>query len=327
MALIVTGASGFVGRGLLEWLAAAGHGGVGTGRQPPQNLPAGWRTARRGDVLSGAVQATGIDAIIHLEVKQHVVRPTAADIKTFHEVNVAGTQDWLAWAERHDVRRFIYVSSIKAVPPGDGAEQVAENMTVDGSSQVEPDTPYGRSKALAETAVNSWAVARADRTAIILRPSPVYGPGNEANLAAFTRQVIAGKPCLIGRCDARKSIVSRTNLAAAIAFAATWPTAGCEVFNVSDRETFTLGQLADMIATLASAPKPRRIPRALAGGVALLGDALTALTGKEFPLTSVRMKQLLAQSVFPSTKLTSVGFQHPQTTEQGLAEMINWTKG
>jgi nucleoside-diphosphate-sugar epimerase len=225
------------------------------------------------------------------------------------------------------VRRFVYTSSIKAVSPGDGNERVVESRTVAGTSAAEPYSPYGRSKALAEAAVRDWAAARPDRIAVILRPAPVYGPGNEANLAAFARQVVAGKPCLIGLRDAQKSVVSRTNLAAAIEFAAIWPTPGCEVFNVSDRETYSLGQLADMISSLAGAPPPRRIPRAVAACIAIVGDAITVVTGKEFPLTSARMKQMLATSVFPCSKLITAGFVHPQTTQQGLAEMLEWMAG
>ena len=327
MNLIVTGASGFVGRGLLAWLSGRGHGGVATGREPPAHLPAGWRAAGRADMLSGAIEADGIDAVIHLEVKHHVTRPTPADIRGFHHVNVDGTQDWLDWASRHGVRHFVFISSIKAAPPGDEAERIADETVEGGGKPAEPDTPYGQSKAAAEAAVRDWAMADSGRIAVILRPAPVYGPGNEANLAAFVQQVIAGKPCLIGLCDAQKSVVSRTNLAAAIEFALRVPNAGCEVFNVSDRETYSLGQLADMISALAGAPPPRRIPRALAGCVAFVGDAISAVTGKDFPLTTTRMTQMLATSVFPCSKLVTAGFVHPQTTQQGLAEMLEWMAG
>lgn len=325
MSLIVTGASGFVGQGLLEWLSEAGHGGVATGRKPPAGMPPRWHGFSREDVLHGAVEADAVDAIIHLEVRQHIPRPTAADIQSFYEANVAGTRQWLEWADRHHVRRFVFISSIKAVPAGDAAERVAVNGNPN-CGESEPDTEYGRSKALAEAAVHEWAAARPDRIAVILRPAPVYGPGNAANLTAFARQVVAGKPCLIGLCDSRKSVVSRTNLVAAIEFAAAWRTPGCEVFNVSDRDTFSVGRLADMISTLSGAPKPRRVPKAIAGLGALLGDAITSVTGSDFPLTTARMKQMLATSVFPCDKLLAAGFQHPQTTEQGLAEMLEWMK-
>ena len=196
--------------------------------------------------------ASPFDAIVHLEVKQHVPRPTPADVAEFAAVNVGGTREWLEWAARQGVSRFVFLSSIKAVALGSGP------MPEDSPSG--HTSPYGHSKAEAEAAVCEWAAADACRTAVILRPAPVYGPGNEANLAAFVRQILAGKPCLIGRGETRKSVVSRTNLCAAIAFAAEKPGPGCHVFKVSDPDTLTLAELAAMIAGLCHAPPPRRIP-------------------------------------------------------------------
>lgn len=319
MRVIVTGAGGFVGRGLLPVLAAAGHGGWAIGRKPPAALPHGWHSASRADVLSGKTAVTDVDAVIHLEVKHHVPRPTADDIREFGEVNVEGTRQWLAWSAGHRVRRFIFVSSVKASTPGDpeGAACCPEAI----------DSHYGRSKAAAEAAVRRWATEECGRTAIALRSAPVYGPGNEANFADFARQVIAGRPCVVGAGDALKSIVSRGNLAAAIEFGLSLETVGFEVYNISDPEELTLGQLASMIAELAAAPSPRRVPRTFAVMVARFGDLLTRVTGREFTLTTSRLKQMLSDSVFPCEKLPAAGFRHPQTTRQGLAEMLRWMAG
>jgi len=60
--------------------------------------------------------------------------------------------------------------------------------------------------------------------------------------------------------------------------------------------------------------------------MARIGDLMTAVTGKGFPLTTDRMNQILAASVYPSDKLVAAGFRHPQTTRQGLAEMLEWLK-
>ena len=319
MKLLVTGSRGFVGRGLLPLLADRGHTGIATGRELPTGLPQGWHGATRQDVLAGGVAASDVDAVVHLEVKQHVPRPTPADTADFNRVNVDGTTQWLDWAGRHGVRRFVFVSTIKAVASGDGPH--AETAPLD------PDTPYGRSKAAAERAVRDWAGRDGSRAAVILRPAPVYGPGNEANLAAFVRQIIAGKPCLIGRGETRKSVVSRTNLAAAIAFAAGAARPGCEVYNVSDRETFSLAELAGLIADLAAAPPPRRIPALLATVAAPLGDMIESVTGRDFPLTSSRLKAIRETSIFPCDKLVAAGFEHPQSTREGLAEMLVWARG
>jgi UDP-glucose 4-epimerase len=247
-------------------------------------------------------------------VKQHVPRPSAADVAEFDRVNVGGTRAWLDWAGRHGVGRFVFASSIKAVAPS--TQPQFED------APLEPDTPYGLSKARAETLVSEWAAADASQAAVILRPAPVYGPGNEANLAAFVRQIRAGRPCLVGSGATRKAIVSRANLAAALEFALVQARPGVEVFNVSDRETPSLAELARLIAALADAPAPRQVPAFAARLLAPVGDLASLLTGRDMPLTSARLKAIEETSVFPCDKLVAAGFRHPQTTREGLAEMI-----
>lgn len=318
MRLLVTGSSGFVGRGLLPFLAARGFGGVATGRKPPEGLPDGWRGAMRTAVLGGTTDAEPLDTVVHLEVKQHVPRPSAADEAEFDHVNVGGTREWLDWAARRGVGRFVFVSTIKAVASAATPQTEA--------APLRPNTPYGRSKAAAEQLVREWTAADPSRQGVILRPAPVYGPGNEANLAAFVHQIVAGKPCLIGRGETQKSVVSRTNLAAAIAFAATHIAPGFEIYNVSDADTFTLAALARLIAELAGAPTPKSIPAPLAALAAPVGDAIEMLSGREFPLTTARLRAIQETSVFPCNKLVAAGFEHPQTTREGLAEMLAWLK-
>jgi len=318
MKVLVTGASGFVGRGLLPRLVAAGSSGVAVGREPPRDLPVGWTSAIRSQVLAAA-PAAPIDAIVHLEVKQHVPRPSPADIEAFEAVNVAGTRDWLDWADRHGVNTFVHLSTIKAVVAGAGPTSEAASP--------ETQSPYGSSKARAEAEVRRWAAKNASRRAVILRPAPVYGPGNEANLAAFVRQILDGKPCLIGAGNTRKSIVSRANLAAAIEFALATAAAGCTAYSVSDPDTPTLAELAAVIAELGEVGPPRRIPAAVAAAVAPVGDAIEWLTGRSFPLTSARLRAIRETTVFPCDALVAAGFRHPQTTREGLAEMVGWARG
>jgi nucleoside-diphosphate-sugar epimerase len=314
MRLLVTGASGFVGRGLLPYLAGHGIGGVATGRHAPANLPAGWMGCTRADVLARTAGGEQIDAVVHLEVRHHVPRPTPDDAADFERVNVGNTQEWLEWAGRAGVRRFVFVSSIKAVSPALGSRH--DGLLADAQE------PYGSSKAAAEQAVRDWASASAERAAVILRAAPVYGPGNKANLAAFARQVMQGRMCLVGDGGTLKAIVSRTNLAAAIMFTATNARPGCDGYNVSDPAILSLAEIAGLISRLAGAPPPRAIPAALATVIARVGDAVETLTGWLPPLTTPRLRAIREMTVFPCGKLVAAGFSHPQTTEQGLAEMV-----
>lgn len=317
MRVLVTGASGFIGRRLLETLAIRGDSGVAISRNPPP-VPRGWQSAARSEWLRSSGHQPDCQGLVHLEVKQHVPHPTARDQAELTHVNVGGTMQWLDWATRNGILRFVYVSSVKAVRAGDDLTH----------EDADPETsdPYGRSKAEAEAAVREWAAAAADRTAVILRFAPVYGPNNQANLAAFTKQIILGRPSLAGDGQAKKSILSRENAVQAVYHALHQIHARCEVFNVADSQPIALCDLASLIAGCCNAPPPRRIPRLLAVAIARAGDAFEALTGREFVLDSRRLRVLLSDSVFPIDKLLRSGFVPQQSTADGIAEMAVWVR-
>lgn len=318
MRLLVTGASGFVGRRLLPVLTAAGYGGIATGRTLPPDLPGGWVGGRRDQILTGASVDGPIDAVVHLEVRQHVARVSSHDIAEFQRVNVDGTRAWIDWAAKNHVGKFVYVSSIKAVGRGPGVHTESDLPT--------PDTPYGRSKAAAEMIVRDWSYSVVNRVAVVLRPAPVYGPGNEANLAAFVQQVLSGRPCLVGGGAARKSLVGYRNLAAAIAFVLEHKSKSFEVYNVSDAELVAVHELAEMIAAIAGCHPPKSVPKLIAKITAICGDVVERISNRPFPLTTSRLKALCEETVFPCEKLISAGFRHPVTLREGLVEMVAWAK-
>jgi UDP-glucose 4-epimerase len=319
MRIVVTGASGFIGRPLIASLAAHGHDGVAVGRRLIQGVPETWTALTRADALAAKEGQSRCDTIIHLEVKHHVGFPTAADRDGFTAVNVEGTKTWLDWADNHRVNRFVLASSVKAVHQSGG--------TCDENEPLETSDAYGSSKAAAEEAVRAWANATRNRTATILRFAPVYGPGNEANAASFARQILRGKPCLIGSGRARKSLLSLRNAVAAIEYALAREETGCTVFNVSDVGTVSLKELACLISTAARAPQPRHVPWLIGACVAKLGDAVELISRREFPLNSRKLTTLTTDSVFPADKLLAAGFVPPQTTADGIREMVQWLVG
>lgn len=319
MRIVVTGASGFIGRPLTASLAAHGHEGVAVGRRLIQGVPESWTALTRAAALEAKAAQSRCDAIIHLEVKHHVACPTAADRDEFTAVNVEGTKTWLDWADNHGVSRFVLASSVKAVHQSGGI--------CDENAPLETADAYGASKAAAEEAVRSWANAARDRLATILRFAPVYGPGNGANAASFARQILRGKPCLIGSGRARKSLLSLRNAVAAIEYAAARNETGCTVFNVSDVGSISLKELARLISAAARAPQPRHVPWLIAACAAKLGDAVEPITRREFPLNSRKLTTLTTDSVFPADKLLAAGFVPPQKTADGIQEMVQWLGG
>jgi dihydroflavonol-4-reductase len=167
--ILVTGASGFVGRRVVAALAGAGHLVWGMSRGPaPQFLPAGV-TWVRGDLLEPATYTdvvSEVDAVVHLAARLKARR--ASD---YHAANVEGTTLLLGAAARAGPRsrRVVVMSSLAAMGPGrDGA-------LLQETAPCRPETAYGASKLAGEAAAREFA----DRLHLtMLRPTFVYGPGD-----------------------------------------------------------------------------------------------------------------------------------------------------
>jgi len=315
---MVTGASGFVGGHLVAGLAAAGISGIAVSRAPlASDLPADWTWASRVAILAGDLKLEPVDWVIHLEVKQHVLRPRMVDIAEFETVNVAGTATWLEWCRRRGVNGFVCFSSIKAVVAN-------QTGATDESAAGPSDSGYGASKWRAEGLVREWAGSNPARRALILRPAVIYGPGSTANIAAMFDAIRRRRFFLIGRNDNLKSVAAIKNVVAAVVYLLSRAPAGkCEIFNLADAERVSVRQLDGLLRGLLGMPgNSRSLPKSLARLAAWAGDLVFRGTGRTFPINSSRYAALLETSLFPSDKLVATGFRHPLTISEGLRELV-----
>lgn len=319
---LLTGASGFIGGHLTARLAEAGGAGCLLSRSRPARIPDGfaWQEWQAG--RAARLDVAGPEAwVIHLATVHHVERPDAAARAALDEVNVRGTRQLLADCTAAGIQRFIFFSSIKAVPPARDERAQTEGDPADEP----PNTDYGRSKLAAERCVSEWAAADAGRAALILRPSVVYGPGNTANLYALVEAIARGRFFLAGRNDNVKSLVAVRNVVAAVEFLAARMKPGVELYYLVDRESFSMREIAGMVArALGRSDGFWSLPVPLLRAGAGAGDGLERVTGRKFPLTSRRLAALLETTHFSSAKLVSTGFTHPVATGAGLAEMVAW---
>jgi len=314
MRIIVTGATGYVGRSLAPHLARLGHTGVAVGRKPSFPLPHGWKYVERNQCLKSGEAA---DWLVHLEVKQHVLAPTENDLKDFEEVNVLGTIQWLEWCNRFDVRKFLYFSSIKAVNPAGETSPTDESATGPG------DTPYGRSKWAAEEAVRKWAGWDGKQQGVIVRPAVIYGPGNQANVSAMVKAIDNRRFFLPDGGKNIKSLVSIGNVVAAVNHLLGTTHGACETYNLVDSRSYTVCEFSRLIAGALGKGCPPSIPAALLVLPALMGD-MAARLGLGFPLTSSRLKALTEQTWFTGAKLERSGFHPPESTELAVHKLIEW---
>lgn len=208
--VLVTGATGFVGRALCHKLIADGYEVVGTSRSwDNRDAPIGLETVSTGDIAGTFDWETvlkGVDAVVHLAARVHVMYESAKDpLSEFRKVNVDATLKLAEAAVAQGVSRFVYVSSIKV----NGEETLAKAFHPD--DQPNPSDPYGISKAEAEQALLNL-VEGSNMVLDIVRPPLVYGPEVGANFLRLMRLVDLGIPLPLGAFRNQRSLLYIENL-------------------------------------------------------------------------------------------------------------------
>ena len=208
----------------------------------------------------------GIDAIVHLAARAHVLRDSSADAHALYRaVNTLGALRLAEAAAAAGVRRFVFLSSVRV----HGERSTGAPFT-EASPLVAQD-PYGRSKAEAERGLAALAAA-GRLEPVILRPPLVYGPGARGNFARLVRLVARGVPLPLGAVRNRRSLIFVGNLVDAIVRSLDDPAAAGETFMVSDGEDVStpelvrriaraLGKPARLVPVPAGAAPPRRRAR------------------------------------------------------------------
>lgn len=258
LGVLVTGATGFIGRALVARLAAEPRFRVRASvRRRSELLPSAVEQVVTGG-LSGATDWSEVlrdmGAAVHLAARAHVLDDRAADpLAEFRRINVEGAANFATQAAATaGFRRFVFVSSIGVNGNATHGRPFSE---VDPPRPVEP---YAVSKREAEDALK----AIADRTALeltIVRPPLVYGPGAPGNFGRLARIVARGVPLPFGAIRNRRSLIAIDNLVDFITIAIANPAAANETFLVSDGEDLSTAELVTRLGR-AQGRRPRLIP-------------------------------------------------------------------
>lgn len=243
MRVLVTGATGFVGRAVLGRLAASADfepvAAIRSHALPdcPQNVTA-VRTAGLHADTDWSEALDQVAVVIHGAARVHVMNDTESDpLEAFRKVNVEGTLSLARQAASMGVRRFIFISSIKV-----NGEGTPINEPYLADAQPAPADPYGVSKMEAEQGLRDIA-ARSEMEVVIIRPTLVYGPGVKANFLSMMRWLYKGVPLPFGAIHNRRSLVALDNLVDLIVTCIGHPAAANQTFLVSDGEDLSTTQL------------------------------------------------------------------------------------
>lgn len=278
MRVLLTGATGFVGRAVIARMITDNRFIVRASlRHGTEALPPGVECVVTGD-LGQDVNWTGalanVDAVVHLAARVHVMRETATNPLTeFRRVNVTGTIALARQAAAAGVRRLVYLSSVKV----NGEEGVFSE-----EDDPSPDDAYGTSKHEAEVSLRQIA-GETGMDVVIVRPPLVYGPGVRANFQALARLVARGVPLPLGAIHNRRSLVALDNLVDFVVTCLLHPSAVNETFLVSDGEDLSTPDLIRRLGLAMNQPvRLIPVPAALLNAAAtLMGkrDSASRLTG------------------------------------------------
>lgn len=309
--ILVTGATGFVGRHLLPSLAEQSSNLKIAVRNPPTTpIPPAAELIQVGDINASTHWENaldGVDIVLHLASRAHILKETVADpTAAFVEVNVEGTRSLVQQSIQAGVKQFIFISSI-------GAMATLSDGCLTEASACHPDSPYGRTKWQAEQDL----IALAKPTAMqwtIFRPTLVYGPYNPGNMERLIKLVDRGLPLPFGLIRNRRSLVYVGNLVDAVLTSLDNPTAFNQTFIISDGRTVSTAELIRAIAKAIHRPaRLLPIPPLL---IKLLGK----LTGK-----TDAVDRLLGSLAVDNGKICqTLGWSPPYSMEQGLHNTAEW---
>lgn len=306
--ILVTGATGFVGRRLCRALAERGDEVVAAVRSPEKVplLPPRIECFTAGEIGPETRWHAGVlrsvDCVVHLAARVHMIDDPAPDpAAEFRRVNVGGTECLARAAARH-VGRFVFVSSVHAMC------QLSKDVLTE-DSPCRPDSDYGKSKLAAEQIVRQVGHETGIET-VVLRPPPVYGPGQLGNLKTLFDIVQKGTLLPLGRVAFnRRSLIYAENLVSALLACIDHPNAAGATFLVSDGEQVSIAELIRRIGA-ACGRRSRLLP--VPATLLKLGGTLT---GKR-----AAVERLLGSLAVDDSRIRDLlRWNAPYTMDEGLA--------
>lgn len=271
--ILITGATGFIGRHLVSWLLACHETRLTLAVRDRETCPSSWRSDDRLDIIEvGPIElSSNLDAalknvstVCHLAGLAHAPRSAASD--QFFASNAVATERLVRAAANTDVRTFIHLSSLAATTKN------ASPTMVDDSTDDPAPTSYGASKKAAEQPVLS--LANMGKFAISLRPPLVVGADAGGNWAALQRLAATGVPLPFASIRNKRSFVSIETLVAAIdrLCSRQWPAEKSGNYCIADEDDLSLPEVVAALRRGMGLP-PRLFPFPLEV-MAILGKML-----------------------------------------------------
>ena len=324
MRVLVTGATGMLGRGVAQALAERGDH-VTVLQRRPAGLGLSEVLTDISDADSVRAAASNQDAVIHLAAKVNVVGPEAE----YERVNVQGTREVVNACVAAGVRRLVHVSSPSVAHSG----SALVGRGADPADPVAARGPYARSKAAAE--LIALGADRGQLAVLAIRPHSVWGPGDTQLVARVVDRARRGRLPLIGSGAALIDSTYVVNAVEALLAALDrCVEARGRALVVTNGEPRPVAELLAALCRAAGVPEPKlHVPVVLARAGGTLVESLWTLprgrrrtpNGDDPPLTRFLVEQLSTAHWFDQRFTRQVLQWHPRVTlDEGFAELQRW---
>lgn len=259
MNILLTGATGFIGRALVDELTAAEHNITVLARDcQTRRLPDNAKQILFADLTKISNEENvfdttmkDMDVVIHAAARVHVMKDKVEDpLSEFRKVNTQATLSLARHAAKAGVKRFIFLSTVKV-----NGESTTSRSPLTEDKSPNPTDSYAISKMEAEQGLMEIA-KDTEMEVVIIRLPLIYGPGVKGNFASMMKWVRRGVPFPFGNVNNKRSLLALDNLTSFIIHCLDHPKAANEVFLLSDGQDVSTTELIRKLAS-AQGVKPR----------------------------------------------------------------------
>ncbi len=305
--IALIGASGFIGTRLIDLI----------GKENCYNIDKRLSGKYNDITLLKDIRDKDFDEVLPPDTKTVVLLAAehtddVSPVSLYYEVNVTGTGNVLDAMDKKGIKSIIFISSC--------AVYGLNKKNPDEQFPPDPFSHYGKSKWRAEQLLREWQKKDPDgKSLTIIRSTVAFGEKNRGNVHNLLHQIATGTFLMVGRGNNRKSMAYVGNLVAFIFFCIKKNRPGVQLFNYVDKPDLDMNELVLQAEESLNRRLPSlRLPYWMGHLGGLCFDALSYLTGRKFPISSVRIKKFCATTQFDATLAHNTGFKAPFTLAEGL---------
>ena len=309
--ITVIGGSGFVGTNLCRQLYLKQQDFEIIDLKMSNQFPDKCKIADVRDVNTLRETISG-DVVVLLAA---VHRDDIRDMSEYQHTNVNGAENVAMVCEEKGIDKIVFTSTVAVYG-------FAEPGT-DESGAINPFNEYGRTKFEAEKKLRAWQEAY-DNSLIIVRPTVIFGEGNRGNVFNLLNQIASGKFLMVGKGENKKSMAYIGNI---VAFLESCVDTNQKygVYNYIDTPDLNMNELVSQVRQTLKGKQGAgiRLPYWFGMLLGYVADAIAKISGRNLPVSSIRVKKFSASTEFRSAKSQLDGFVAPFELLEGINRTLN----